>query len=193
MKRESLVEKFAAKLNVSPQAVYADFLKSSSERTQKFKRENDDLAQKGDVPFSKNAETRAMVAVFAKPDLFKIMRSSLSSDDFQDENAKKLFILMEDCYRDEIQNEAEIMNRLKDEELKNIITASLVQGEVSANPSLIVNDSIKHIKLKKMKSERKMLVDKLHIASVQGNEAEAADIINDIADLDRQIAELERQ
>ena len=38
-----------------------------------------------------------------------------------------------------------------------------------------------------------MLVDKLHIASVQGNEAEAADIINDIADLDRQIAELERQ
>ena len=193
VKRESLVEKFAAKLNVSPQAVYADFLKSSSERTQKFKRENDDLAQKGDVPFSKNAETRAMVAVFAKPDLFKIMRSSLSSDDFQDENAKKLFILMEDCYRDEIQNEAEIMNRLKDEELKNIITASLVQGEFSANPSLIVNDSVKHIKLKKMKSERKMLVDKLHIASVQGNEAEAADIINDIADLDRQIAELERQ
>lgn len=193
VKRESLVDKFASKLNVSPQAVYADFLKTAGTRNQTVKKEFDESIQPKEAPFRKNAETRAMVAVFAKPELFKIMRSSLTSDDFQDETAKKLFILMEECYRDEVQNETEIMNRLTDEKLKNSIAASIVQGEFAAQPNLIVKDSIKHIKLKKLKTVRKMQVDKLHIASVQQNETEANDIINDIADLDRQIAELERQ
>lgn len=193
VKRESLVDKFASKLNVSRQAVYADFLKTAGTRNQTVKKEHDESIQPKEAPFRKNAETRAMVAVFAKPELFKIMRSSLTSDDFQDETAKKLFILMEECYRDEVQNETEIMNRLTDEKLKNSIAASIVQGEFAAQPNLIVKDSIKHIKLKKLKTVRKMQVDKLHIASVQQNETEANDIINDIADLDRQIAELERQ
>lgn len=192
VKRESLIAKFSARLNVSPEAMYTDFLKAlKNERRVESSYVKQE--QSKDKTFNKNAETRAMLAVFAKPELFKIMRSSLSSDDFQDENAKALFILMEECYREDIQGETEIISRLTDERLKNIVTASIVQGEFEVNSKRIVEDSIKTIKLKKLETRRKTLVEKLQIVSAQNNEALLNDIINDIANIDGQIVELKME
>lgn len=192
VKREALLSKFASSLNVSPQALYEDFV-SNKAKAMVYAKPKEKVLETTKT-FKKNAETRAMLAVIANPELFKIMRSTLSSDDFHDEDAKSLFIFMEECYRDEVKSKEELMSRLTDKRLYDAVTVAMCTEEFSHNPELIVDDGIARIKKYNLECKRDMLVDKLNLISIKNGDfdEEANDIASYINDLNRQIAEFKK-
>lgn len=190
IKREALINEFSSKLGVSPKAIYEDFINKTKRQRTSIATANPEKTS--ERLFYKNAETRAMLAVMANPDLFKTMRSSLTSDDFHDEDAKALFIFMEECYRDEVKSTDGLMSRLKDKRLNQAVVASIMSGEFSKNADIIVNDSIMRIKQHNLERHRQMLINKLNLISTQNDsksEEEANEIVAYIADLTRQITE----
>lgn len=193
VKREALISQFSTQLRISSEALRRDF-HNNVKQIENRQPEQKPLSH-AERPFQKNAETRALLAVFANPELFKTMRARLSSDDFSDEDAKTLFIFMEEAYRDECSDTGELMTRLNDSRLHTAVTASILSGEFSKNAETIVADSIATIKVRNLNRQRQMLIHKLNLLSTQNESAadtEVNDIIAYIEDLNRQIAEFKK-
>jgi DNA primase len=59
-----------------------------------------------------------MTALVAHGEMFPYVRSMLTPDDFADDAARYLFILLEDCYRREELNLQKILQKIEDEGVK---------------------------------------------------------------------------
>ena len=70
------------------------------------------------------------------------MRSSLTSDDFEDTVARALFIVLEECYRTDSTTYESLLARCPDDSLRTLITETVMSGEFAENAQKTVEDSI---------------------------------------------------
>lgn len=193
VKREDIIFKTASKLAVSPKALYADFMAGEKDTAMHPNAVGiPENAAAQDVVL--NAETRAVLAAVSDPAAFKQMRSQLTSDDFHDTDAKTIFILLEECYREGVEGYNELLKRCTDERLKQAITRSVTSEEFSRHTKEIIEDSIRQIRKNNILTQRNNLVNRIRELSVQGTpntmHNELNDLFTDIADLDEQLKDL---
>ena len=106
---------------------------------------------------------RTVLAVIAELDLYTVMRAEIAVDDFEDPLAKKLFIILEDCFRENTVSISGILNRCDDEELGRMITRVISSGEFSRNGKRIVEDGIKLIKRNALERKRSALMSRIRL------------------------------
>jgi DNA primase len=112
-------------------------------------------------PIRKTAEVRAMLASVSNSEYFTLMRSTLTSDDFEDSAARDLFIITEECYRNDDLTPDSILSRCTGEGLRRLVTETIVSGEFVENSEQTIEDSIRLIKRNSLERRRNRIVNKI--------------------------------
>ena len=161
IQRESAITKISSAFGVSQQSIFSDY---SNRETGAIKRSIDDpKPSKKLVNIKKNAELRLLLALAANPNLYPLLRSELAPDDFEDFYAKNLFIVLEECYREDAYSYENILLKCADENLYKIVSQTILNGEFADNSERIVKDGIRFIKQNILQKQKDKIIGRLRL------------------------------
>ena len=144
--------------------------------------------------FKPNAELRAVLtAVTDDPVYFQKMRTRISVDDLTDAQARKLFIIMEECSRSGSFSVSNILNRCESEQLKSMIFKSV--DEYSSNIAQLVESSILYVERTALERKRQELVNRmkrLERSALPEDQSQLVELLSQKMDLDNKIVSLKR-
>ncbi|WP_024468714.1 DNA primase [Treponema pedis] len=163
IQRESAIAKFSQAFGVSQQSIFGDYATRKESAVKSAKRQLTDTANVMPVSIKKNAELRLTLAVAANPVLFPKMRSELVPDDFEDLYARDLFIVLEECYREDACSYENLMTKFRNENLREIVSEAILNGEFENNADKIVNDGINFIKQNILQKQRDNIIGRLRL------------------------------
>ncbi len=176
--RESTINRLSAAFGISEKALFSDFKNRKQERSI-IKPLVQEVSERPKVlNIKRNAELRAVLAVAANISFFPIMRSSLSSDDFEDPVAKELFIILEECYRTESTTYDSLLSRCSDDNLRNLIVETVMKGEFAENAQKTIEDSILLIRRNILEKRKIHLVTRMNL--IRGTNADEIRASNDM-------------
>ena len=127
-----------------------------------------------------NAELRSVLAVVANLDTYGLMRSSLSPEDFEDPVARELFIILEECYREESVLHGSVLAKCSNEQLKSLVARVITSGEYSDNHEKVIEDSIRHIKRNSLERKRSRLLNKIRQLSTSATTYEEQRLLEEL-------------
>ena len=174
--------------NLKPEAVKRDFLNRNQARERLNIRKNNHQSEEK-TKISLNAELRGIIAVLADLDKFKVVRQQIKADDFQNQSAKSLFIILEECFNQNAFSIPEILNRCEPE-LSGIITNEL-SNEVyqDDNVDAVIQDTVKLIKKNSIDKQRDALLKRIReFTVITEDDAKQLDILlKQKMELDKQV------
>ncbi|OJF77740.1 MAG: DNA primase [Treponema sp. CETP13] len=158
IQKESCFELLCQKFNLKREAVLADYHNRDA-ASKRIIQTSKDLQQSNEVRVLKpNAETRAVLAVIANLDSYQLMRNSLVADDFDDMFAREMFIVLEECYREDAVSYENILARCRPE-IQQMVAAAVTSGEFSCNSQQAITDSIHLVKLNSLLRKRERIMN----------------------------------
>lgn len=174
MQKESCFELLSQHLGLKLESVLADFSNRESAK-QRILNTQDNKSQKLEerIPKTLNVEQRVVIAVIANLEFYNLMRSSLSVDDFEDAIAKNLYIILEECYRENAVNYENILSKCNSVPVQNLIAQRVASGEFSGSREhvqKIIEDGILGIQCITLERKRKNLLNKMRL--IKGNTLE---------------------
>ncbi len=189
----SCLEQLCQTFSLNPEAVRRDF--NNREQAQERVRIRQPQPQENKIRKIKlTSELRAVLAVVTDLTQYSVIRNELTVDDFEDPLAKKIFIALEECYR----NDADsltingVLSYCDDKELQQLIIQSVADKEFSINTVKIITDSIRLIKRNKLERKKENLMIQLHQlnpASPQNAEIVRA-LLSEKMDIDKKLQTL---
>ena len=165
IQRESWLTRLCQELDLNIEAVRKDFI----HREAAEKRVHEPKVAGGVVKplqIRMNAELRAVLAVVANLDAYEQMRTDLSPEDFEDPVARELFIILEECYREESVLHGSVLAKCSDEQLKSLVARAVASGEYADNQDKVIKDSIRHIRRNSLERKRIRLLNKIRQLSL---------------------------
>ena len=164
MQKESSLELLGQRFNLSPEAVRRDFYNRDRVRERLEQRQTNAVQSSEKMPDIKlNAELRVILAVITDTNQFELMRRELTENDFEDNLAKELFIVLEECYRDGDVSFSAVLSHCESENVQQMITRAVASGEFSTNTTQMVSDGIALIKRNSLERQRNSLVNRIRM------------------------------
>lgn len=179
IQRESWLARLCQVLNLNIEAVKRDFSNrvAAESRVQGHK---DEVRNAKPPQIRLNAELRSVLAVVANLDTYGLMRSSLSPEDFEDPVARELFIILEECYREESVLHGSVLAKCSNEQLKSLVARVITSGEYSDNHEKVIKDSIRHIKRNSLERKRSRLLNKIRQLSTSATTYEEQRLLEEL-------------
>ena len=160
IQKDSTLEQFAQAFNTKLEAVKRDFVNREQARSR--------LEQKKTVngapviqEIKLNAELRTILAVISNLEQFNLLHEQLTVNDFEDPLARQLFIILEECFRDQEFSISGILNHCAEEEVQRMITRVIASREFEENNLQYVQESIRLIKRNSLERQRDRLMLKI--------------------------------
>lgn len=160
IQKESTLEQFAHVFNTTLEAVKKDFYNREQARS---RIDTDRTATGAPViqEIKLNAELRTILAVICNLELYYLLHEQLTVNDFEDPLAKQLFIILEECSREEGLSIHRVLNYCQNEELKQLITKAVSSKEFEINNLQYVQESIRNIRKQSLERQGKKLLRKI--------------------------------
>ncbi len=163
IQRESTINRLSAAFGISEKALLSDF-KNRKQPRPDYKPVGQDTTVRPKMQnIKRNAELRAVLAVAANTSFFPVMRSRLSSDDFEDPVARELFIVLEECYRADSTTYDSLLERCSDDSLRNLVAETVMKGEFAENAQKTIEDSILLIRRNLLEKRKIRLVTRMNL------------------------------
>lgn len=197
IQRESCLEQLCQTFNLKPEAVKRDFENRNRARERLNVRNNNQSEQ--NPPIKVDAELRGVMAVAANPEQFKILRSRITENDFQNIYARRLFNALEECF---IENKnsftiKDILGHLNqnqdDQQLIYLITKTISEGVYqSERIGVIVEDTINYLEKNRFEEQRKKLSKRIKEYTVitEDDKKQLNTLLLEKLELDKKIQEL---
>lgn len=163
IQRESTINRLSAAFGISEKALLSDYQNRKQPRP--VIKQEGQIASAPQKPqnIKRNVELRAVLAVAANISLFPMMRSSLSSDDFEDPAARALYIVLEECFRTGSESYDSLLSRCPDDNLRNLVTETVMNGEFAENAEKAVKDGVLMIKRNGLEKRKERLVTRINM------------------------------
>jgi DNA primase len=163
IQRESTINRLSAAFGISEKALLSDYQNRKQPRP--VIKQDGQIASAPQKPqnIKRNVELRAVLAVAANISLFPMMRSSLSSDDFEDPAARDLYIVLEECFRTGSESYDSLLSRCPDDNLRNLVTETVMNGEFAENAEKAVKDAVLRIKRNGLEKRKERLVTRINM------------------------------
>lgn len=191
IQKESSLEQFGQLFKIDSNALHKDYqnrqeaAERAESRQKKFVQE-----QPVESPAVKmTAEFRAVLTVISDVKQYEYMRRNLTEEDFEDSNAKELFIILEECYRQGDLTLSTILAQCKNPNMQNIIASSIATGEYSTNTEFLVHDSVALIRKNSLERQRASILNKIRILQSSGafDEGYMRQLLEEKMDIDKQL------
>ncbi|HOV64027.1 MAG TPA: DNA primase, partial [Spirochaetia bacterium] len=186
VKRESCLKIVSEALQLESRAVYDDFRrrKVSSVTVAEESRRSSGLRKLSTDLF-------LMIALVAHGEMFPYVRRMLTPDDFADDAARYLFILLEDCYRREELNLQTVLQKIEDEGVKALLLERLSSGEFDVNQDKLIKDSVLRMKQRSLEKKRQSILKALAKQEKEmANSEEMRNLISEKMYLDEELSKL---
>jgi len=167
--RASCIEAAADAFGLLPAVIAGDFSRYVS--GQKAGAANLVSTEKTDLPIRMNDEILLLIVVAldyvsfdhasSEEKLFNKFRFSLAINDFEDPNAKEIYVALEECFRYGEGSMDELLARIPSPELKKVLLERSVSGEFAINAGQFVNDGIRRIKRRDLEHRQEEIIIKL--------------------------------
>ncbi|MCP5515237.1 MAG: DNA primase [Spirochaetales bacterium] len=157
VRRTGRLKALSEALNMDYRPVYDDF-------TSYIKKDFKNKTESGVVPGGRqgiSSELYLMLAAVDNYDYFYMIRDEFSIDDIQDTAARNLYIILEECYRNNSFSLEIVLEKIDNQDLKKLVAKKLSSDEFTMNPKQFIEDSINMIKLKNLQIKRLQLEKKI--------------------------------
>jgi DNA primase len=172
--RDACVGAIADAFGVDRVAVANDFAARSDPKRGKLA--DEPARTRADVKM--NDELFLLLAVVVNRGLYKKLRTSLTPEDIDDQRAKELFVVLEECYRNESEDLDGLLTAITDEDLRAFVLARSASDAFTVNPDRIVMDGISRIKQKSLERRRAELL--IRIRTAKGAGPDASKVLEDL-------------
>ena len=186
VRRDGCIKLIAERLGVEQASVYKDI------RTGSKSNGNNRLQIKTERKKTElSAELFLMIAVVVSREYFAYVRSKIDIDDLSDSRAKKVFIALEESFRNEEHDLNSILVRLEDEQLVSLIAEKVTSEEYSINSEEIIKDSVRKIKKSSLLKKREEIVRKIKgISRINTDYNNETELLSEKIYLDQEIEKL---
>ncbi len=191
IRKEGIINTFSANLGISSRALFADY--ADYKQNRKTVRSMNDVEMQKTADLKMNRELRTVLAAAAQSHLFHEMRTQVTPDDFEDVYAKDLFIVLEECYRAEVNTYDNLLAHCPSEELRAAVSYAVTNGEFAENAEKVVHDGVYCIKENALQRQKNIILRKLQIlrsGRTIDEEQQINDLLNEKIRIDRALAEL---
>lgn len=132
----------------------------------------------------------ALLTLMNNRNLFPVVRSKLRIDDLIDEQAIKLYTVLEDASREGVGATDEIMLEMIDDEgLRRTVAMSFQTGEFASHPQEVLEESIRRITLRRLEQVRRNVENLIRLAEKDSSASiELSDLLLEKKSLDEEIA-----
>lgn len=167
---------------------YAQFSRNSAAVNQRSIEKG--IPQK--APIRMNDELFLLLTIIANRNLYPRLRTSLSIEEVEDPRAKELFIALEECYRNDIQDIDGLLTQIQDDELRHFVLEKASSEAFSQNPEQLVSDGIKRIREKRLERRRAEIILKLRSARTGGlqSEQQVEELLSEKVHIDAELRRL---
>lgn len=176
IQKESTINRLSAALRISEKSLLSDYNSRKVQQASKSKEIQGSPITSFNI--KQNAELRAVLAVTANINLFPLMRNHLSLDDFEDIIAKEIYIGLEDCYRNDTISFDNLLAKIDNDQICNLITETVINGEFKINADKVISDSINLIRKNTLEKQKNKILAKINLAQLEGSSK-----INDLNEL----------
>jgi DNA primase len=186
--RDSCVGAIADVFGVDRSAVAADFAGRSDPKRNR----SSGAAERPRMDVKMNDELFLLLAVVVNRGLYRKLRASLSPEDFDDPRAKELFVVLEECFRNESEDLDGLLSAIVDEDLRAFVLARSASDAFTVNPERIVSDGISRITQKSLERRRSELLIRMRSAKGAGLEDAKAleDLLTEKMHIDAELSRL---
>ena len=163
VKRDGYIRLLAEDLGVDFESVRSDLLRGT-ERS----RIRDDSYQRSEAQLP-STDLFFILAVAVNRDYFQEVRNTVAVDDLEDPRARKVFVALEECYRQGERTEEALLRRFgkEDEPLRNLLLEKTASGEFTFNTERLIEDGLRQIRRRSLEKRRRFLVSALSRAKQQ--------------------------
>ncbi|MBB5218312.1 DNA primase [Treponema rectale] len=194
IQKNACLEQFCRTYEVSLDAIRNDYL-NRSQIEQKMKKTLPSDQNVKEEKIKVTAESAAVLSVIDDDiSFFKKLRNEITVDDLSDSLAKKIFIILEECSRNDNFSVSSILNHCENPELQNLIIKSLQTD--SANKEQSVNESIKLLKrnvLKKQNDELQVQICRLERSQLPEDKAQLMELISRRMEISSRLEDLKKR
>lgn len=145
----------------------------------------------GRVDLRMNDELFLLLAVVVNRELYQKLRSSVLPEEFDDPRAKELFVVLEECYRNESWDFDGLIGRIGDEGLRAFVLSRSASEAFKINPEQIVHDGITRVRQKALERRSGELLIRLRtLRSGEVDSAALEDLIAEKMHIDAELSRL---
>lgn len=188
---ESVVSRISSAFGISGRALLSDFQKRNQPSNRREMTETNPPAGKRKI--KPGAELRAMLAAASNMQFFPQVRNEISADDLEDPAAKDIFIILEECFRNDTVGFDAVLERCREDNLRSIIMQAYASGEFSENADKVITDSIKLIKKNVLEKKKAGLIARIRLAPVSDGSYgghDVPDMMSQIREIDEKLKDL---
>jgi DNA primase len=98
------------------------------------------------------------------PALFEKLRASLPKEEFYNQDAKNIYLALEECFRRGPLSLDAVLSCIEDSVLRIFLTQKSAVAEFSEDPERLVNGGIKGVKIKRLESRRQKIITEMKLA-----------------------------
>ena len=161
IQKESCLEQLSQAFNLKPEAVKRDFL-NRNEAQKRIETRSGSNQTENATNIKLNAELRGLIAVVQNSEQFKRLRSCVSSEDFQDPEARRLYTVLEECFVKGTYSIPDILTGCNNPALEQLITRDISAGVYQSDTvGIVVDDTIKFIKKNRIDAQRENLLKRI--------------------------------
>jgi len=191
VQKDACLEQFCQAFNIDPEAARKDYTNREQILPRIQRKEETVQDKQAELHVKKpTAELRAILtAVADNVSLFQKIRNEISVDDLEDNRAKELFIIMEECCRSGTFSVSNILNRCGDDGLKELIIQSTTEYSNHVEQSVL--DGIQLIKRNVLIRKRAEILNqmrRLERSSLPEDKEQLSELLSQKMDIDKQIA-----
>ncbi len=153
VRREALLERVGDLLHATVQAVTGDFERwRKGEQPQTIAKP----AQR-QKHTTTSRDVSLMLATAHDGELFAYLRQRVTAEDFEDVVARKLYYAMEDAFRHDEKLPRGVVDRITDEETRDIVLERLTSGEFSGWTKQDIDRAVGNIRIRKLQEQQREL------------------------------------
>ena len=136
------------------------------------------------------AELLLMLAVAVNREQFSVVRDRLDADELQDDRARALYIVLEDCFRHEQSDPDNLLRRIESDELRALVARKLAVDEFSVNVEAYVANGVRQVKSHALERKRDRLMERVRRAEHEGSTEAMNELLADKIFLDSELNKL---
>ena len=142
------------------------------------------------LPVDAGAELRLMLAVAVNREQFAVVRDRLEADELQDDRARALYIVLEDCYRHDQSDPDNLLRRIESDELRALVAQKLAVDEFAVNVEAYVAGGVRQVKSGALERKRERLMERVRRAEHEGSTEAISELLADKIFLDSELNKL---
>jgi DNA primase len=173
VRRELCISLIGKHFGVDKQSIEQDFLTREEKRPVERKRPETEF----DEP-KPSSDLYLMLGIAAHRERFADVRTSISIDDLEDAEAKRLYIALEESFRNDDDTMDAFLARIENERVRTMLFERMAAGEFQLNEDKFIADGIRSLRIRAL--ERKNDAIKRSIARISSDSSNVDSGINDL-------------